>query len=144
MAVWMWAGMPTNPGMNRTGPCPSQELVDSYEMANGEAPITGYNADRTVATVNSASGYDPANPYVGRDPRFYASIYYNDAVRYLDQPIGKKVETFVGGTEEISALDRKHIRKNSNRSLRIKSCSILLTVRQCLKPGQKRSAMFSM
>jgi starch-binding outer membrane protein, SusD/RagB family len=110
MAVWMWAGMPTNPGMNRTGPCPSQELVDSYEMANGEAPITGYNADRTVATVNSASGYDPANPYVGRDPRFYASIYYNDAVRYLDQPTGKKVETFVGGTEEISALDRKHTR----------------------------------
>lgn len=110
MAVWQWAGMPTNPGMNRTGPCPSQELVDSYEMANGEAPITGYNADRTVATVNPLSGYDPANPYVGRDPRFYASIYYNDAVRYLDQPTGKKVETFVGGLEQISALDRKHTR----------------------------------
>ncbi|HEX7411287.1 MAG TPA: RagB/SusD family nutrient uptake outer membrane protein [Bacteroidales bacterium] len=110
MAVWMWAGMPTNPGMNRTGPCPSQELVDSYEMANGEAPITGYNADRTVATVNSASGYDPANPYVGRDPRFYASIYYNGAVRYLDQPNGKLVETFVGGLEQISDVDRKYTR----------------------------------
>ena len=84
MAVWQWAGLPTNPGMNRTGPCPSQELVDSYEMANGEAPISGYNSDRTVATVNPASGYDPANPYIDRDPRFYASIYYNGAPRNLD------------------------------------------------------------
>jgi hypothetical protein len=111
MAVWQWAGMPTNPGMNRTGPCPSQELVDSYEMANGEAPITGYaNADRTQPIVNPASGYDPENPYEGRDPRFYASIYYNGSVRYLDQPNGKKVETFVGGAEEISAIDRKFTR----------------------------------
>ena len=85
MAVWQWAGMPTNPGMNRTGACPSQELVDSYEMANGEAPISGYNSDRTVATVNPASGYDPQNPYAGRDPRFYASIYYNGSQRFLAQ-----------------------------------------------------------
>lgn len=111
MAVWQWAGMPTNPGMNRTGPCPSQELVDSYEMANGETPITGYSdANRTQPIVNAASGYDPTNPYVGRDPRFYASIYYNGSVRYLDQPNGKKVETFVGGAEEISAIDRKFTR----------------------------------
>ena len=111
MDVWQWAGLPTNPGMNRTGPCPSQELVDSYEMANGEAPITGYaDANRTTAIVNAASGYDPANPYKGRDPRFYASIYYNGAVRYLDQPNGKKVETYIGGAEEISDIDRKHTR----------------------------------
>lgn len=111
MAVWQWAGMPTNPGMNRTGPCPSQELVDSYEMANGEAPITGYSdANRLQPIVNPASGYDQANPYEGRDPRFYASIYYNGAIRYLDQKDGKKVETFVGGAEEISSIDRKFTR----------------------------------
>lgn len=111
MAVWQWAGMPTNPGMNRTGPCPTQELVDSYEMANGEAPITGYSdASRLVPIVNSASGYDQANPYVGHDPRFYASIYYNGAVRYLDQPNGKLVQTFVGGLEQISDIDRKYTR----------------------------------
>jgi hypothetical protein len=111
MQVWRWAGMPTNPGMDRTGPCPTQDLVDSYEMANGEAPITGYSdASRLVPVVNSASGYDPANPYVGRDPRFYASIYYNGAVRYLDQPNGKLVETFVGGLEQISDVDRKYTR----------------------------------
>ena len=86
MQVWRYAGMPTNPGMDRTGPCPTQDLVDSYEMANGEAPITGYSdANRLVPILNSASGYDPANPYKGRDPRFYASIYYNGAPRNLGQ-----------------------------------------------------------
>ncbi|MCL6103514.1 MAG: RagB/SusD family nutrient uptake outer membrane protein [Bacteroidetes bacterium] len=111
MQVWRNAGMPTNPGMDKTGPCPTQDLVDSYEMANGEAPITGYSDDnRLNPVINSASGYDPANPYVGRDPRFYASIYYNGAVRFLNQPMGKKVETFVGGTEEVSDINRKNTR----------------------------------
>ena len=111
MQVWRWAGMPTNPGMDRTGPSPTQDLVDSYEMANGEAPITSYaDASKLIPIVNSASGYDEANPYNGRDPRFYASIYYNGAVRYLDQPNGKKVETFLGGAEEISDINRKNTR----------------------------------
>ena len=46
---------------------PSQNLVDAFPMANGY-PIT-----------DSRSGYDPANPYVGRDPRFYATIFYHGA-----------------------------------------------------------------
>ncbi len=111
MKVWQFAGLPTNPGMERTGPCPTQELVDSYEMANGETPISGYSdADRLIPIINAKSGYDPANPYVGRDPRFYASIYYNGAVRNLDQPNGTKVETYVGGAEEISDINRKNTR----------------------------------
>ena len=111
MQVWRWAGMPTNPGMDRTGPSPTQDLVDSYEMANGEAPIASYaDAGKLVPIVNRVSGYDEANPYSGRDPRFYASIYYNGAVRYLDQPNGKKVETFLGGAEEISDINRKNTR----------------------------------
>ena len=111
MQVWRYAGLPSNPGMDRTGPCPTQDLVDAYEMANGEAPITGYSdANKLSPIVNPASKYDEANPYVGRDPRFYASVYYNGAVRNLDQPTGKKVETFVGGEEEISDINRKHTR----------------------------------
>ncbi|WP_204656779.1 RagB/SusD family nutrient uptake outer membrane protein [Dyadobacter sandarakinus] len=111
MQVWRFAGMPTNPGMERTGPCPTQDLVDAYEMANGQAPVTGYSdANRTVPVINAASGYKEADPYAGRDPRFYASVYYNGAVRNLDQPEGKKVETFVGGAEEISDINRKFTR----------------------------------
>jgi hypothetical protein len=111
MEIWKNAGLPTNPGMEKAGPCPTQDLIDSYEMANGEMPITGYaDAEKLVPIINGASGYDEANPYAGRDPRFYASIYYNGAVRNLDQPAGKIVETFTGGQEEISDLNRKHTR----------------------------------
>ncbi len=80
-------------------------------MANGEPPITGYSDEsRTVPIVNAASGYKENDPYTGRDPRFYASVYYNGSIRNLDQPNGKKVETFVSGAEEISDINRKHTR----------------------------------
>lgn len=51
--------------------CPSQNFINQYEMANGMLP---FNAD---GTVNVASGYDPQNPYVNREPRFYQTIIYN-------------------------------------------------------------------
>ncbi len=44
---------------------PTQELVDAFEMENG-LPIT-----------DGASGYDPNDPYTGRDSRFYASIFHH-------------------------------------------------------------------
>ncbi len=111
MQVWRYAGLPTNQGMEKAGPNPTQDLVDRYEMANGEAPILGYSdASRLVPILNPASGYDPQKPYEGRDPRFYASIYYNGAVRNLDQPNGKKVESFVNGEDGISASNRKFTR----------------------------------
>ncbi|EOR96794.1 hypothetical protein ADIARSV_0057 [Arcticibacter svalbardensis MN12-7] len=51
---------------NDAGECsPLQELVDAFPMANGK-PIS-----------DPTSGYDPNNPYVGRDNRFYADIAYN-------------------------------------------------------------------
>jgi len=47
----------------------SQELVNSFPMANGY-PIN----DPTNRGL-----YNPANPYTGRDPRFYSTIFYNTA-----------------------------------------------------------------
>jgi hypothetical protein len=46
----------------------TQELVNSFGMANGR-PIT-----------DPLSGYNPADPYTGRDPRFYSVIFYNNAL----------------------------------------------------------------
>ena len=46
---------------------PTQELVDAFPMANG------YPIDRPEG------GYDPADPYAGRDPRFYEDIFYDGA-----------------------------------------------------------------
>ena len=100
--VWSRAGTPITEGMSKAGAGPSQELVDSYEMqATGEMPILGYSdANHLQPIINPASGYDPANPYEGRDPRFYASIYYNEAPRSLTADI--PVETFVDGNCGIS------------------------------------------
>jgi hypothetical protein len=109
MSIWRLAGLPTNPGVEKAGPSPSQELIDSYEMANGMPPILGYSDENHLnPVINTESGYDPNNPYENRDPRFYASIYYNGAVRNLDDPGGKKIETFAGGEEQLSETDRKY------------------------------------
>ncbi len=45
----------------------TQELVDAFPMNNGY-PIN-----------DARSGYDPADPYKNRDPRFYSAIYQNGA-----------------------------------------------------------------
>lgn len=46
---------------------PTQQVVDQFQMANGK-PIT-----------DPDSGYDPQNPYVGREKRFYDFIVYDGA-----------------------------------------------------------------
>ena len=46
---------------------PTQELVDAFPMANGY-PIQ-----------DPRSHYDPSDPYNGRDPRFYSTIFYHGA-----------------------------------------------------------------
>lgn len=111
--VWKYAGTPITPGMEKAGACPSQELVDSYETTDGE-PVLNLakpysDADHTVPNYNDRnSKYDAAKPYANRDPRFYASIYYNGARRYLDSRTDV-VETYVGGNCGISD-DRTDIR----------------------------------
>ncbi|MEP3570742.1 MAG: RagB/SusD family nutrient uptake outer membrane protein, partial [Flavobacteriaceae bacterium] len=57
---------------------PSQNLVDDYEMINGELPFIKVNHVNT--TVNPTSGYDPQNPYANRDPRFYQSVNFDGTV----------------------------------------------------------------
>lgn len=71
----------------KTGTCPSQELVDAFETINGQPVLDlsrPYIDEEThlQPNYNSANAlYDPQNPYANRDPRFYASIYYNGSMR---------------------------------------------------------------
>ena len=65
---------------------PSQNLVDAFPMENGY-PVT-----------DPASGYDPANPYAGRDPRLSLYIVYNGS-----KMKGAKIMTEAGGGDD--ALD---------------------------------------
>ncbi|MDD4363554.1 MAG: RagB/SusD family nutrient uptake outer membrane protein [Atribacterota bacterium] len=84
MKIWRDAGLPTTEGMSMAGPSPTQNLVDSYEMANGETPVLGYSdSDNLIPIINEDSGYDSNNPYEGRDPRFLASVFYNGAPRHF-------------------------------------------------------------
>ena len=63
-----------------TGTCPTQNLVDAYEMRNG-LPIT-----------DPASRYNPASPYAQRDLRLGQTIIFNGS-----QFKALNVETFFGG-----------------------------------------------
>ncbi len=68
----------TAPAAGNTSP--TQELVDAYGMSNG-LPIT-----------DPASGYDPAEPYLNRDPRLSYTVLYNGA-----QWLGVPLQTYNGG-----------------------------------------------
>ena len=64
--------------------CPTQNLVDAYDMLNGK----GINED--------GSGYDPQDPYKDRDPRLALTVAVNGAQwpTYSGAP---KLQTYVGG-----------------------------------------------
>ena len=59
---------------------PSQQMVDAYGMVNGKG------------IDDAGSGYSEDAPYEGRDPRFYASIFYNGQMWN-----GTLIETYQGG-----------------------------------------------
>lgn len=67
---------------------PTQELVDEYEMENG-FPIT-----------DPRSGYDPQNPYVNREKRFYQTVLYNGSIWR-----GDTLKTWVGSNSK-NSLDK--------------------------------------
>lgn len=71
-----WAGALADNGWCSDGPI--QELVDSYEMINGELPVLGYEGEKQI--VNPESEYNPQNPYINRDRRFYQTIIHHGTV----------------------------------------------------------------
>jgi hypothetical protein len=89
----------------------TQELVNSFPDKDGY-PITDVR-----------SSYDPANPYLNRDPRFYSTIFYNTAqakknntgaLMYTFEnwgsgPVG--AGTDAAGTKSSNSLTNYHIKK---------------------------------
>jgi hypothetical protein len=86
------------------GVCPSQYLVDAFEMKDG-------------LPWNQSPLYDAAKPYDNRDPRFAATILYNNA-----NFKSRKIETFTNGVDGPQKVNgsltgyymRKHIDLNLN------------------------------
>lgn len=64
------------------GNCPSQNLVDMYDMADGSSPFAEYDVtgapvyNNGVPAINAASGYSDADMWTGRDPRLAATVLY--------------------------------------------------------------------
>jgi starch-binding outer membrane protein, SusD/RagB family len=64
---------------------PTHNLADAYEMTSGLLP-------------SEDPAYNPQNPYVNRDPRFYATILHDGA------PFkGRTIETFIGGLDSFES-----------------------------------------
>lgn len=78
-------------GMNggNGGNCPTENLVSAYEMTNG-LPIDDPN-----------SGYDPQNPYAGRDSRLAATVAVNGEKWPTTLPTDA-LETWYGGANSRS------------------------------------------
>jgi len=60
---------------------PTQNLVDDYDMINGQPPFI-WNGN--TKTINPLSGYDPNHPYWNRDPRFEATVLHDSSVFHGD------------------------------------------------------------
>lgn len=99
----IYLDVPTAEG-GRGGNCPTQNLVDMYDMADGTSPFTSYDATGAPAyngnylnvssIINSESGYNDASPVTGRDPRLAYTVLYNG------EEWGTKVlEIFDGGAD---------------------------------------------
>ncbi|MDR6785594.1 RagB/SusD family nutrient uptake outer membrane protein [Pedobacter africanus] len=81
--------LPTSRTGSGKSSAPTQQLVDAFGMENG-LPIT-----------DPASGYNPNDPYVKRDPRFGNSIIYNGSRFFLASSNAMvAVNTFVGSSPD--------------------------------------------
>jgi hypothetical protein len=65
------------------GNVPVQNLVDDYEMMDG------------TKITDAGTSYNPGQPYKNRDPRFYATILYNEAPYR-----GSTIQTFTPGGKD--------------------------------------------
>lgn len=79
---------PVGSGGNSFG-APSQNLVDAYELKSGIIPVIN-----GVVNPDSHNTYDPTNPYLDRDPRFYASVMYNGSIYK-----GRALQPYAGGAD---------------------------------------------
>lgn len=88
------------------GNCPTQNLVDAYEMTNGKA------------ITDADSGYDPQNPYANRDSRLAMTVAVNG-----EQWPNETLETFIGGANALpityATPTGYYLKKYVNKSLTI-------------------------
>lgn len=97
---------------------PTQQMVDSYAMANGRYPIEGYRSDGEPILAADPGGYEDSGfenfthpieggtsrtykMYIGREPRFYSDIFWSGARWVKGHPKNLVLEFFRGGNSGI-------------------------------------------
>ncbi|WP_443943667.1 RagB/SusD family nutrient uptake outer membrane protein [Pedobacter sp. AW1-32] len=65
---WFPRSLGTSPYSGATFSNPTEHIVNAFGMNNGKA------------ITDPSSGFSPSSPYLNRDPRFYYSIIYNQAL----------------------------------------------------------------
>lgn len=110
-----WSGIsmdtPVGEGGNG-GLCPTQNLVDMYDMIDGSSPFKQYDATGSPVyngnspVINEASGYSDATMWANRDPRLTATVlthgteWGNGTIDVVlggrDNPIGNANSTQTG------------------------------------------------
>ena len=105
------AGTPLQ-GNYKCGVCPTQRLVDAYDMLATGKPIyfleQPYLDEQGLqVNINPTSGYNASKPYTGRDPRLDATVLHDGSTIYL---AGQKasVQTYTGGNCEMQAGSSKY------------------------------------
>jgi starch-binding outer membrane protein, SusD/RagB family len=65
----------------------SADYVENYGMANG------------LAITDAGSGFDPADPWTGRDPRFYKFVVYDNVriIQAAGNPTARYANMYTGG-----------------------------------------------
>ena len=109
--------MPIDDGQVSAGACPTQEMVDAYEVLNIDGsestPLLDlanpYSADGSL-NISRKPGLRLVDcsdkMYLGnRDPRFYATIYYDGVTVQLENS-EYEVEAYVGGNCGLSPVRR--------------------------------------
>ena len=139
------------------GLCPSQNLVDMYDMVNGQSPFAAYDAtgapvySGTVApAINNSSGYRDDEPYANRDPRMAATVLYNGVswgngvINVIkgqrDNPAGNANATptgyYVRKYIPENILDDNHSKNNYRNWIIIRYAEILLNYAEALNEAQ--------
>ena len=143
------------------GNCPSQNLVDMYDMVNGQSPFSNYDATgapvyngTATPAVNTASGYKDSDPYYNRDPRLAATVLYNGVswgngvinviLGQRDNPVGNANATPTGYYMRKYIpqviLDDNHSKSAYRNWIFIRYAEILLNYAEALNEAQGPSA----
>ena len=83
--------LPVSRGVTTPQAMPSQNLVDAFGTINGKPTETD------LKSPTNPTGFDPANPYVNRDPRLNYTVIYNQML-WFNNATGNKqpVNTYIG------------------------------------------------